>query len=825
MNVSRKWGDGSAIARLAHPSDVSLTVKVVTLSVAISVVLAAGVTAIGYTVASRGLREQGEARLQADARIVTSGVDRWSVERMNVARAVAKLGPVQRFLQLDAAQRKNIPADVQEQLGALQAGTDGIDSVSLVDSDGIMAFSTNKAVIGGNYKARDYYQHSIKGEDFISGVTASLTDNSLSLFASTPVRTADGRIIGVANVKSNPDALQKLIDAERARIGSDSHGLLLDGDGLIIANSADPGSRLRPIVTLKPDLANAMLAEKRWGQNGMPDPLGETALVPAIGARSPLTLEWHVGGADYHAAVVPLEQTRWTYVTALPTSAFEAAAVDLLRVSIAAVVAGLILAIGVSALVARPIGRSLGRLTRVAEALAEGDPEQDVPMRSRDEVGRMADAFRRIQAYQRDLASAASALATGNLRHEVQPASDRDLLGQAFASMRAGLADLVTRVQASSRELADTSARLGRAADQTGAAVQQVTGAIQNMATGAQDTSRSAQETNAAVAQLSQAIDGIARGAGEQAKQVQQASATASQMATGVEQVAANANQVAATSEQTKAAAEHGARAVQETVEGMAEIKTVVGQAAASVEELGALGEKIGAVVQTIDDIAEQTNLLALNAAIEAARAGEHGKGFAVVADEVRKLAERSSRETKQIAELIQQVQQGTQQAVKAMEAGSGKVEAGAEKAEVAGQALGEILTAVEQTVAQVTDIASAAQQMAAGARSVTDAMQSMSAVVEENTAATEQMSAQSNQVTGAIQSIAAVAEEQSASTEEVSASAEEMSAQVEEMSAQAQELAATAEQLKGLVARFAVDDADSAPAASENVVPLRQAA
>jgi methyl-accepting chemotaxis protein len=392
-----------------------------------------------------------------------------------------------------------------------------------------------------------------------------------------------------------------------------------------------------------------------------------------------------------------------------------------------------------------------------------------------------------------------------------------------YERARMSLGDLVGQVRSASDGLADSSAQLGTTAHQTGSAVEQVTTAIQSVAAGAQDTSRGAQETNSAVTQLAHAIHGIARGASEQAQQVQAANDTAIQMASGVNQVAATAEQVANASHETRKAAEHGGSAVRETTAAMAEIQRVVGQASDTVEELGKLGDKIGAVVETIDDIAEQTNLLALNAAIEAARAGEHGRGFAVVADEVRKLAERSSRETKQIADLIQQVQAGTKHAVTAMQAGAAKVEQGSQKAGLAGQALEAILTAVEHTVRQAGQIASASQELAAGARRVTDAMTSISAIVEENTAATEQMSAQSGQVAQAIQSIAAVAEEQSASTEEVSASAEEMSVQIDEMTAQAQELSSTAEQLRRLVARFRLQEVVAE--GSSNVVPLRRAA
>ncbi len=467
----------------------------------------------------------------------------------------------------------------------------------------------------------------------------------------------------------------------------------------------------------------------------------------------------------------------------------------------------LLLTIVGSAIMIRSLVRPVQQLTRAAAGLACGDIEQHIEMTRKDEIGQLAHAFGQTVGYLTQMAEAAQAIAGGDLTLKIEPRSEQDLLGTAFARMTAGLHTSIGRVGVAADGLAQTSRQLGTVADQVKDVVQQVAIAIQQIAVNAEDESAAAQASNASVARLNNSIEQVSRGASDQTRSVSEVSVTTERIATGVEQVAANANTLAAASQQTQESAEQGALAVRRTVSGMAEIHQVVSRASVKVEELGRLGEKIGAVVETIDDIAEQTNLLALNAAIEAARAGEHGRGFAVVADEVRKLAERSQRETKSISDLIREVQAGTRDAVAAMAEGTTKVNEGSAEADQAGRALEAILNGMHGTVQQVDQIAKAVQEMAARSREVSETMTLITATAEETTAASEAIVGASYEVGQSIQSITAGSAQNSAATEEVSAAAEEMSAQIEQMSDQSQALATTAEQLKDLVSHFVLDD------------------
>jgi methyl-accepting chemotaxis protein len=510
------------------------------------------------------------------------------------------------------------------------------------------------------------------------------------------------------------------------------------------------------------------------------------------------------------AALIKLKQDRMAAVVSARDSSFEVARAAM----IGAILLSLIVGFGVAITMARGITRSVTTVQNTLTAMADDSVaaiERGLAaMAAGDLTVQVAAHSARIEKYGSDEVGQTARVTNAVLdKMEATIAS--------YEEARTKLATLVGSVQHAASSVAESSNGLSQTAGQAGQVVRQVASAVQHVAEGSEETNKAASNSHEAVSQLTQAIDGIARGASSQAEQVQRVAETATAMASGVDRVASDAREVAEAGEATRSSAQHGAAAVRETVSGMLEIRGVVADAATKVEQLGKLGERIGAVVETIDDIAEQTNLLALNAAIEAARAGEHGRGFAVVADEVRKLAERSQRETKAISELIRDVQSGTRDAVQAMESGSGKVEQGTAKADQAGAALTEILEAIEAMVERVTSIASAAQEMTSASRGVVDAMATISTIVEESSAATEEMAAQASQVSESIQSIASVAEQSSGASRQVSASSEEMAAQVADVSEQAEVLARTASEVRALLAQFRVDGSFDGAAAEDH--------
>ena len=492
-------------------------------------------------------------------------------------------------------------------------------------------------------------------------------------------------------------------------------------------------------------------------------------------------------------------------------------------------VAGIIvslLGIVFAILLTRSVTGALSTVIRVLKNMSVGDLNRDMSEATKqgfrlmkDEIGELARSLTNTRIYMTEMAEAASQIANGDLTVQISPKTEKDELGIAFAHMTVKLKEVIGQIGESASGLSTASEQLASAANQAGQATSQIATTIQQVAKGTTQQTESVNHTADSVEQMSRAIDGIAKGAQDQVRAVNVVSEMTSQMTAAVQQVSANAQASAKGSQQAAEVAQVGANTVEAVIQGIKTLQTSVNLFGQKILEMSSHSEKIGTIVETIEDIASQTNLLALNAAIEAARAGEHGKGFAVVADEVRKLAERASAATKEIGGLVKSIQGSVSDVVAGMNGSSVSIESGVEQANQAGKALAEILKAAKEVNRQVSEITNAATTMGSLSNKLVSATESVSAVVEENTAATEEMSANSSEVTRSIENIASVSEENSAAVEEVSAGAEEMSAQVEEVSASAQSLAEMANTLQQVVAQFKLTAAQQVQKAEPQMI------
>ncbi len=352
-----------------------------------------------------------------------------------------------------------------------------------------------------------------------------------------------------------------------------------------------------------------------------------------------------------------------------------------------------------------------------------------------------------------EMLEAANKIAEGNLLVQINNTSENELgqLSTALGTMATNLRKIVTEVKDGSSKVASTS----------------------------QELSAASEEMTSGAGQISDVVADIAKGSQSQSIRAEEVSRAMKDMTANVQDVASNAQKVASAAQGSSQLLEGVSKQSEQLLSHMTEIQTAVSDSAEVIRELDGKSRQIGEIVELITSIADQTNLLALNAAIEAARAGDYGKGFAVVADEVRKLAEDSNNAAKQIAVLVHQIQNETNNAVTTMEKGTQKV---AQGAQMFSRTHIDMKTAADRS----TEVTRMAQDIAAAA---------------------EEQSASIEQINSSVEEVTAITEQSAAGTQEAASSVEQQKASMEEISTSAQELANLASNLMQLASKFKIEE------------------
>ncbi|WP_320170288.1 methyl-accepting chemotaxis protein [Maridesulfovibrio sp.] len=511
---------------------------------------------------------------------------------------------------------------------------------------------------------------------------------------SAPVKI-NGKFLGIAGTDLRLDFVQNLCkNVARNIYGGKATLKVVSNMGIVVADSSNAGNVGKPITQTESHNADKILSLTKSGEPyinlGKEDGLVQVmAPIPLARTGTPWAILIEVDRNIVFADVLKVNEemranANESYVTALIAGA---SIIVLACVFIWFMAGGLV----------RPIKKSVS----YAESVAEGDFSQTLDIDLADEIGALANSLRKM---------------VGNLQK------------------------MITEAEEKSKAAEESAARANLAVEEANKAKEQAARAEkEGKLQAARDLEEVVNIVTSASEQLSAQIEQSSTSTRTQYAQISEAATAMEEMNATVLEVARSASDSAESANQTKDKAQTGSQVVAKVLDSMSDVQRIAGQLKEDVTTLGQNAEGIGQVMEVISDIADQTNLLALNAAIEAARAGEAGRGFAVVADEVRKLAEKTMTATQEVGKAISDIQNGTRSNINHVEQAVTKINETAKLSGESGEALDAIVSFVDTTSGQVHNIATASEEQSATSEEINRSLAQVAEISSETAKAMDE--------------------------------------------------------------------------------------